>query len=255
MTISTNPRPTLRLEHLEYRPILSATSLELAPGRLLAVIGPNGAGKSTLLRLLAGFLQPTGGAALLGGTETRRIPGRQRGCLLGYLPQNVGTSFPFTALEIVRMGSLCRVDQSEKESQEEAREQLEQLGLGEMIHRPFPSLSGGEQRLVLAAKMLMQQPAWMLLDEPTDALDWPNARALLTHLSQLAASGHGVVCVLHDLNLVWQMDLDVLLLHKGQMLAHSQASALDLKLLSQAYATTFTQLKHPASGAPILVQG
>lgn len=262
----------LALNSAGYHPILQNLTLDLAPGRLVAVIGPNGAGKSTLLRLLAGYVKPTSGKATLGTQECWAIPGRVRGGLLGYLPQQVETSFPFTVLELVQMGLLAsagplhtaevsgphqttEVSGPLQPSQSAVESALANLGIGELKNRVFPTLSGGEQRLVLAAKMLVQRPTWMLLDEPTEALDWPNARKLLAELQQRSTGGHGVLAVLHDLNLVWQLGLDVLLLHRGQVVYQGPSGPLPLDLLSSVYGSRFSLLSHPVSGAPVLVEG
>ncbi len=254
MTPYPSVTPSLVLDQAAFGSILSQVSLSMEPGRLLAVIGPNGAGKSTLLRLLAGYLRPTSGRVMLGNHPTHKLPGRERGGLLGYLPQDVETSFPFTALEVAMMGVKALASEGSK-GENEAMQGLAKLGVAGLRDRSFPTLSGGEQRLVLAAKMLVQRPRWLLLDEPTDALDWRNSRHLLGELQELARVGHGVICVLHDLNLVWQLGLDVLLLHQGRVLFHGPSGQLPLEVLSQAYGTPFTQLRHPVTGAPVLVEG
>ncbi len=243
----------LRCDGVSFGSIVDEVTLEFRPGRLVALVGPNGAGKSTLMKLLSGYLRPTAGRVTLGGRDVHAIPGAQRGPLLGYLPQHVETSFPFTVLELVRMGALAR-GLSEREASREAMATLEEMGLGDLARRPYPVLSGGERRLTLAAKSLVQRPAWMLLDEPTEGMDWNNARKLIHVLAEAAASGVGVVVVVHDLNQVLLPHAWMALISEGRMVELAPALQFDVDLLSRAFGCRFHLVDVPAIGRKVLVQ-
>jgi len=133
-------------------------------------------------------------------------------------------------------------------------DQLSALGVAHLASRPFPQVSLGEQRLVLIAKMLAQDPDVLLLDEPNGALDLAHSLAVMSLLSQRARSGRTVVAVLHDLNLALAHCSHVALMQCGSIKYFGPPSGLpDSRLLEQVYCVDFATVSHPRTGSPVLI--
>lgn len=181
-------------------PILHDVSLEIVPGELVALVGPNGAGKTTLLSVMSGDVEPSSGTAELDGVELRRWKvcalARQR----AVLPQEQRLAFGFRVVDVVRMGRAPWARLPEEDLDDtivaESMHRTDVLGLAE---RTFPTLSGGEKARTSFARVLAQQTSVVLLDEPTAALDIRHQEQVLAEARRLAADGHAVVAVLHDL--------------------------------------------------------
>jgi len=206
------------------RRVLEDVSATVRPGRVLGLIGPNGAGKSTLLRTLAGVLHPDRGVVHLDGhalgTRGRRAVARDLALVL----QDEEIPFPFTVRELVTLGRYPHAPAGlfwPADDRAIVHDVLTRLDLLDLAERPVDRLSGGERKRVLLARALAQQPAYLLLDEPTAALDLKHQLSLLEAISDLRDHhGVGVAIVLHDLNLVAQFCDQVLLLHKGRARSH-----------------------------------
>lgn len=233
--------------------VLEQVGFEAAPGDFVAVIGPNGAGKSTLLKMLSGFLEPDEGTVAFADRPVASLAGRERAATVGYLPQSVQTYFPFTCQEMVAMGAGSRGGSRADEARRTA-EALEATGMTRFANRPFPHLSGGEQKLVLLAKMFAQDPAVLLLDEPIGSLDAGHALAVMKLLAERARSGRTVIAVMHDLNQSLAFCNRILLLKEGRQLVFGDYLALLAEdHLLDAYGVSFTQTKHPDSGIVFLL--
>jgi iron complex transport system ATP-binding protein len=198
----------LTLDEAGWRGIVAGVSLTARPGELLALVGPNGAGKSTIMRLLAGEIVPDHGAARLDGVALAEHGLRRLARRRAVLPQATRLVFPFRAREVVRLGRAGLGRDPERELATDSA--LASVGVGGLADRLFPTLSGGEQARIHFARALAQlAPApgdgggdrYLLLDEPTASLDLAQQHRLLAIARGLAATGIGVVAVLHDLNL------------------------------------------------------
>jgi energy-coupling factor transporter ATP-binding protein EcfA2 len=183
-------------------PAVRDIALQLHDGELTAIVGENGAGKSTLARLVAGIIRPPNGTVRLRGTDLRtlRLPeiARQVGYVFQYPEhQFVGRS----VLDDVAYG-LRRAGVQEAQAREQARRTLEDFGLAELAPaHPF-TLSGGEQRRLSVAAMLVLGQQALFLDEPTFGQDRRSAGQLLDKLSHLAEAGRCIVAITHDMRLV-----------------------------------------------------
>ena len=194
------PRIVLKNLTLGYdrHPAVHHLDGEIAPGALLAVCGPNGAGKSTLFKALTGVLKPMGGTIDLGGARTRDI---------GYLPQaaQVDLSFPINVFDMAAMGLWRRIGLFGGLSRADERrieEALETVGLAGFERRPIGALSGGQTQRLLFARLLLQDAALLLLDEPFVAIDERTVGDLLALIERWHKEGRTVVAVLHDFDMV-----------------------------------------------------
>lgn len=168
---------------------LEGIQLELWRGEGVVLTGPNGSGKSTLAWLLAGLTEPTEGAVLLDGEPVASQPGR------------VGISFQHARLQLLRPTVMADVRLGADEDR--ARRALQTVGLDPdaMGPRRVDNLSGGEQRRVALAGMLVRKPDLIVLDEPYAGLDDDARTSLGRTLEQLRRlSGVTVVVVTHDLD-------------------------------------------------------
>ena len=181
------------------RRLLGGIDLTIAVGRVTAIIGPNGAGKSMLLRVLAGELSPTGGIVRLDGKELSTFSAAQLSRRRAVVPQSTNLSFPFTVVEVVRLGaSVPGFDGVRTRAHEIADQALNTVGLANFSNRLYNELSGGEKQRVHIARALCQLDAAhrnadettiLMLDEPTSSLGHDDAARLFTRVHALKAAG------------------------------------------------------------------
>lgn len=167
-------------------------------GSLTAVVGPNGAGKSTLLKGIVGLLNPLKGCIRLAGDPRRD---------LAFLPQadELDRSFPVTVYDLVAMGAWRRVGAWRRfsgEEHERVERALEAVGLSDFRHRIIGTLSGGQLRRALFARLLLHDAPTLLLDEPFAAIDRDTTDDLMRLLMAWHEEGRTVIAVLHDLEMV-----------------------------------------------------
>ena len=133
------------------RNLVDKVSLQLEAGKFTVVIGPNGAGKSTLLKALSGELRPDGGEVFYTDRRIASLSPLDLARERAVLPQSTALSFPFTALEVVRMGAVAYGSRDPNLS---ARHALVRVGLAGFEGRSYNALSGGEQQRVQLARVL-----------------------------------------------------------------------------------------------------
>lgn len=233
--------------HWEFgrRRLLAGVSLAVRPGELHVVLGVNGAGKSTLLKLLAGDLQPSKGEVILNDRPMRAWSLRQRARLRAVLPQGDNLRFAFTAREVVTLGRQAAYGGTEAAETALVSAALEAFDASALADRSYLQLSGGERQRVQLARVLAQlsrvhgqadEPMYLLLDEPTAALDLAHQHACMSLLRRKLATGLGVLAVLHDINLAGRYADTVSLLHEGLLLAQgAPAAVLRPETLQRAY--------------------
>jgi len=161
------------------RTILRVPELCVPSGSLLGIVGPNGAGKTTLLRVCATLLLPDAGEVRVLGRDAARTSAWERSHirrLIGCVPQTVEymADLPFTVEDIVSMGLFGQKGLFRRlDAQDNRRVALwiERLGLSGLRGAAYRSLSGGEQRKILIARAMVQEPKLLLLDEPAANLD------------------------------------------------------------------------------------
>lgn len=195
--------------------VVENLSVSLDAGHITAITGPNGAGKSSALLGLAGLLAPAGGDVTLNRESLSALHPRARAQAIGYLPQGPDIAWDVAVEALVALGRLPWRDRGAQA----VDAALAALDLEALRLRPVSRLSGGERARVLLARVLAGEPRWILADEPLAALDLAHQLNLIAHLKSCAASGQGVVVVLHDLALAMNHADRVLVLKEGRLIA------------------------------------
>ncbi|WP_280457224.1 heme ABC transporter ATP-binding protein [Nocardia carnea] len=237
------------------RRVLDDVDLDVTAGQVLALVGPNGAGKSTLLAVLAGELVPGRGGVELDGRPLERWTPIDMARRRAVLPQSHTVGFPFTAAEVIAMGRAPwqRTPRADRDNAM-ITDAMAATDCTHLAGRSFPSLSGGERARVALARVLAQDTATLLLDEPTAALDLGHQEAVLTLAADRAAAGAAVVVVLHDLASAAAYADRVAVLDNGQLAATGTPRAvLTGELLSRVYRYPIEVLDHPDTGAQLVL--
>ena len=205
------------------KPILDEVSVQIPFAKVTAILGPNGAGKSTLLKCLTGVKRFDSGKITLNGQVIESYSLESLSRLRAVLSQSTPVDFPFTALEIVKMGRNPYSNESSPSQDDEiALKALKIVDALAMKNRIFPTLSGGEQQRVQLARVIAQlwgtERAYLFLDEPTSALDLKHQHQVLKFVVELATNRDmTIIIVLHDLNLALRYADHVVLLKDGRL--------------------------------------
>ena len=233
-------------------PVLHGVDCEVRSGELWAVLGPNGTGKSTLLRGVLGLLPWTRGTVRLLGRERPAWDARELARRVAWVPQGFEPAEGFSGLELVLMGRSPHLGLWGLTSERDvalARAALEELGVAHLADRSGEAMSGGERRMVLLARRLVQERSLLLLDEPTAFLDVAHQVGALNRVRARVEAGLGAVAVLHDVNLAAAFATHALLLRDGQVLAQGPVdTVLERERLESLYGLPLEMAQAP-SGA------
>ena len=205
-------------------------SFGVEPGELRAVIGPNGAGKTTLFHLISGLLAPSAGRVLFRGDDVTSLAAPAR-CRRGISRTFQITSiFPeLSVLENTRIAVQLKAGGSFRligghavldASERRARESLAFLGLADRADEPASTLPHGDQRLLEIAMAVAQEPALLLLDEPTQGLAPDDTAATVAVIRQVAHERKlTIILVEHDMDVVFDLADRISVLHFGRLIA------------------------------------
>jgi iron complex transport system ATP-binding protein len=236
---------------------LGPTTFEARQRELVAILGPNASGKSTLLKLLAGVLKPLSGRIEVDGQEVGDLELRVRAQRIALVQQESELLFPLRVWEYVLQGRYPYGRRLRFESDEDcllAGNALAQVGADQLRDRWMDRLSGGEKQRVILARALAQQPALLLLDEPTQHLDIGGKVELLRRLRRLADENkYTVIVVTHELNLAAEFSDRVVLLHKGKSLRiGTPAEVYERGLLEEVFEAPL-EVEMRTSGRPRVI--
>jgi putative ABC transport system ATP-binding protein len=181
---------------------LNGTSFTINKGEMLAIMGPSGSGKSTLMSIIGCLDIPTGGSYMLDGVAVENMDESElaeiRGRKIGFVFQQFNLLARTSALENVML-PLTYAGISGKERNNRAMKALERVSLGDRTHHAPNELSGGQQQRVAIARALVNEPAILLADEPTGALDSKTGVEIMELFQNLhKESGQTVILVTHD---------------------------------------------------------
>jgi iron complex transport system ATP-binding protein len=251
--------PVLRLKKVKFGYgsswALTEMDFHVRAGELLGILGPNGSGKSTLLNVVDGILEPQAGEVLLKG---RPVSGYTRSGLakeVAMVAQETHFRFSFSVLEVVLMGRFPHLGRFRFEGRRDMDVAFKALGAThclDLMDRSIHELSGGEKQRVLIARALAQEPAIVLLDEPTSFLDLRYKRELFNLISSLTHdTGLSVLVVSHDIDLAAQYCDRMVMLKQGRV--HSTGAPDEVVTaanIEAVYGCPVIVDKNPATGTP-----
>jgi putative ABC transport system ATP-binding protein len=180
---------------------LDRAHVHIPQGDFVALVGPSGSGKSTLLLMLGGMLSPSSGRVFLGDQSLYDLNANGRANLrrqkIGFVFQTFNLVTYLSALENVQIPLyLAGLNKAAQEAK--ARQLLERVGLGDRLHHKPCELSVGQQQRVALARMLANDPAVVLADEPTGNLDPETSRHVISFFEEVNREGRTIVMVTHD---------------------------------------------------------
>jgi iron complex transport system ATP-binding protein len=184
------------------RQVLDDVSFAVKEKDLVSVLGPNGVGKTTLIKCINRVLTPDAGSVSIGGSDLHRMSKKDIAKNIGYVAQRTETS-KTTVFDAVLLGRKPHFqwDVTEKDMRLAGRV-LHLLGLDGLALKYVDEISGGEYQLVQIARVLVQQPKLILLDEPTSSLDLANQHMIMHLVRNIVKKNHmAAIMVIHDLNL------------------------------------------------------
>lgn len=219
----------LSFSYKEGKEVLSETSFSLSNADMTVLLGRNGAGKSTLFKIFLKMLSPKEGRIAIDGKELSSFGSRELSRVFSYIPQSSYMEFPYTVMDTLLMAkasTLSLFSAPKKENEDEAVEILKSFGIGHLAFRIMDNLSGGEKQLVLIARALLQNSAFIILDEPTSNLDYGNQLMVLEKLKELNRNGVGIIYSTHNPELALTYSSKILTLNRGKIATYSSPDKL-----------------------------
>jgi putative ABC transport system ATP-binding protein len=179
---------------------LNGVSLAIHEGEMVAIRGPSGSGKSTLMNILGCLDRPSSGQYVLAGEDVSQMSDNAQAAVrnrkIGFVFQTFNLLPRMRALENVELPLLYA---GAKNAKARALQSLDIVGLKERYHHQPNQLSGGQKQRVAIARAIVTDPAIILADEPTGALDTKTGEDILTLFKNLNAQGRTIIIVTHDL--------------------------------------------------------
>ena len=225
---------------------LSDVTLEIPGGQIIALIGPSGAGKSTLIRCINRLVEPTSGSVTLDGTEITTLGSgalRRMRRRMGMIFQEYALVERLTVMENVLSGRLGYVGfwrsflrKFPQSDIDEAYRLLDRVGLLHMADKRADELSGGQRQRVGIARALIQDPALLLVDEPTASLDPKTSRQIMRLITELCAErGLAAIVNIHDVSLAQMFVQRVVALNLGHVIFDGGPADLTPEVLTDIY--------------------
>ncbi|MCX9087861.1 MAG: ABC transporter ATP-binding protein, partial [Candidatus Methanoperedens sp.] len=186
---------------------LDGVSFDVKKGELLSIVGPSGSGKSTLLSMIGLLDRPTDGSVFIDDVEITKAKEseapRIRREKIGFIFQHFNLLSTLNAMENVDIAMRFSGVQKKKRK-ERAFELLTQVGLGDRATHKPSELSGGQQQRIAIARAMANEPAILLADEPTGAVDTKTREVIVELLKRLSEKGQTIIVVTHDMEVAKQ---------------------------------------------------
>ena len=221
-------------------PAVQDVSFSIRPGQILGYLGPNGSGKSTTVKMLTGLIEPSDGEIFFRGENVlkNRLWFSRH---FGYVPEEPYLYAHLTGREYLQLaGRLRGMEKSLLERKIEAM--LELFGLAEFRDTQMSSYSKGMRQKVLLSAALLHDPQVLILDEPFSGLDVTAALVFRSLLQALANEGKMILYSSHVLEVVEKVCSEVVILHRGRVLAYDSVARLRDLRASTSLEDVFSQL-------------
>ncbi|MBQ8596497.1 MAG: ABC transporter ATP-binding protein [Lachnospiraceae bacterium] len=188
---------------MEKVPVLKDIDFQVNKGEFVAILGPSGSGKTTLMNIIGCMDIADSGEYYLNEQPIHSMPEKQLGNIrnreIGFIFQNYQLIPTYNILQNIIMPLVVR-GMTTKEAEAKCMPIIEMLGIDHRLNHKPSELSGGQKQRVSIARALVGEPALLLADEPTGALDSSSGKDVLTLFSQLHELGHTIVMITHDMN-------------------------------------------------------
>lgn len=186
------------VKYYRKRAVVDGVSISVKPGEVVGLLGPNGAGKTTTFYMIIGFIRPDGGKVFLGDNNIGRMPMYKRARMgIGYLAQEASVFRKMTVEENIRSVLQFR-KLSRKEKKNRLEELLTELDIAHLRKNKAYTLSGGERRRVEITRALVNEPKFILLDEPFAGIDPIAVEDIQKNIHRLVDRGLGVLITDHN---------------------------------------------------------
>lgn len=205
---------------------LAGVELVAHPGEVLGIIGVNGAGKTTLMNCICGIYRPDAGRVLIGDRDTTGLTPHEVAKL------GIGRTFQiprvFRRMSLIDNLLVPVLNRSEPDVVliERAESMLERMRLIDLRHNFSEELSGGQQKLLEMARMLMPEPKVVMLDEPFAGVHPTLCRFMIEQIESIAAAGKTVLLISHDLTSIYQLSHRVAALNEGRVIAEGSVDQI-----------------------------
>jgi lipopolysaccharide export system ATP-binding protein len=206
--------------------IVLSVSLQVDSGEVVGLLGPNGAGKTTTFYMISGLLTATSGKVILNGKDISNMPIHQRAKNgIGYLPQESSIFKDLTVEQNILLAGEVTIKDKNKRI-EKMKELLELFHINHIRYSKGISLSGGERRRVEIARALVNNPQFLLLDEPFAGVDPIAVNDIRSVITQLTNIGIGVLITDHNVRETLQTCDRAYVIKAGSLLAEGKADQI-----------------------------
>ena len=219
--------------------VLKDVNFKAEHGNLICLLGKNGAGKSTLFRCILGLLPHYKGNIIADGKNISELKAQELAHEIAYIPQARTATFSYSVMDMVLMGTTAQVGRFScpgKQQLKIAAKALEIMNISNLADRSYAHISGGEQQLVLIARVIAQQAKIIIMDEPCSNLDYGNQIKLMKEAKKLAGQGYLVIQSTHNPEHALLFADQVMVLHEGKVVRFGNPTeVLDEELLYKIY--------------------
>ena len=213
------------------------------PNGMFGLLGPNGAGKTTLMRILAGILHSTSGDITVGGFDGNTEKGRTEiKRMLGYLPQDLGVYPDLSGREFLDYIGILKGMDDRRVRQKRVAELLETVTLTSVANRKLKTYSGGMKRRIGIAQALLNDPRFLIVDEPTAGLD-PEERIRFRNLLSDLAGDRSVLLSTHIVEDIAQTCRNLAIMKDGQVVFHGTTAELIEETTGKVWTITTDGIK------------
>jgi len=221
---------TLKAENLVKKikslEIVKSMSLEVSSGEVVGLLGPNGAGKTTTFYMICGLVEATDGKVFFDGEDISSMPLHQRAIKgIGYLPQEASIFKDLTVEDNLMVAAQIGIKEKKKQ-EERILELLDMFNIEPIRYRKGISLSGGERRRVEIARALVNEPKFLLLDEPFAGVDPIAVKDIQTVIKQLVSYDIGVLITDHNVRETLAVCDRAYVIKSGSLLAEGSSEEI-----------------------------
>jgi len=197
--------------------------------KILGLLGPNGSGKTTLVKLISGLLKYKSGDIYINDLNIKTLNQKNLAKIFAFVSQDYEPTYGFNVQEIIEMGRypyLGRLGFINKNDKKIINQVIELLNLGDLIKSNVDDLSSGEKQKVRFARALVQQPKYLILDEPTSNLDLSNKILVIDVLKEISNFGTKIILTSHDLSFIKESSQECILIRNGTILTFGETKKL-----------------------------